>query len=145
MRFENELQIDAPVPVVWQLTVDVEGWPQTTPTTTSVERLDTGPIQVGSRARVKQPGQRAAIWTVTALEPECLYRWETMVFGLRMVGRHELAPVGGGTHNALSLELEGRGSGLFGRLIGRKILESITTENAGFKRRAESAARTDLT
>jgi len=35
---------------------------------TSVERLDDGPITLGSRARVKQPGQRPAVWTVTELE-----------------------------------------------------------------------------
>ena len=37
-----------------------------------------------------------------------------------------------------TLELTGPGSGLLGRLISGKITETLTTENAGFKRTAES-------
>jgi uncharacterized membrane protein len=139
MKTENELQIDAPIDVVWRLTADVESWPSVTPTMTSIERLDDGPITVGSRARVKQPGQRAAVWTVTGLDPNRLFEWRTSVLGMQMIGRHELAEVDGGTRNRLSLELTGRGSGVFGKLIGKKISQSIGTENAGFKSHAESA------
>jgi uncharacterized membrane protein len=139
MRIENELQIAAPVDVVWALTADVDSWPQVTPTMTTVQRLDDGPIALGSQARVKQPGQSAAIWTVTALEPGRLFEWRTRVLGMDMIGRHELTDVEGGTHNALSLDLTGRGSSLFGKLVGGRIRRSITTENAGFKAHAEGA------
>jgi uncharacterized membrane protein len=139
MRMENELLIEAPVEKVWQLTADVESWPRVTPTMTSVERLDDGPLGVGSRARVKQPGQRAAVWTVSAFEPNRLFEWGTTVLGVRMTGRHELAEVDGRTRNTLVLDVTGRGSGLLTKLIGAKMGQSIATENAGFKQHAEAA------
>ena len=57
MRIEDSIDIAAPVERVWELTMDVESWPQLTPTITSVKRLDHGPLAVGSAARIKQPAQ----------------------------------------------------------------------------------------
>jgi hypothetical protein len=55
MRIEHSIEIDAPVERVWGLTIDVESWPGFTPTMESVERLNSEPLAVGSRVRVKQP------------------------------------------------------------------------------------------
>ena len=77
MRFENTIEIDAPADRVWALTTDVESWPAITPTMTKVERLDNGPFHATSTARVKQPGQRAKVWTVTAFDPDHSFTWET--------------------------------------------------------------------
>jgi len=146
MIIEHELTIEAPVDVVWQLTTDVERWPSITPTMTTVERLDEGPMGVGSRARVKQPAQRATVWTVTRFEPTHLFEWEATVFGVRMVGRHLIDAVDDGTshpasRNRLQIEMTGRGAGLMGRLTGGRIRKAITTENEGFKRAAEGVRR----
>lgn len=138
MIIEHELTIDAPAEVLWDLTIDVERWPEVTPTVTSVERLDDGPMRVGSRARVKQPGQRAAMWTVTVVEPGHRFEWETVVFGVRMVGRHVITPIDGGCRNTLQVELTGRGAGLLGRLTGGRIRKAIATENQGFQRVAQT-------
>jgi uncharacterized membrane protein len=140
MEFTDELQIAAPIERVWQLTIDVEAWPSITPTMTTVQRLDTGALAVGSTARVKQPGQRPAVWTVTRFEPMTVYEWETTVFGIRMVGGHHLEAVDTErTRNRLTVRLEGQGSGLLGRLVGSRIRQAIATENAGFKQAAERA------
>jgi uncharacterized membrane protein len=133
----DELVIDAPVERVWGLTVDLEGWPSVTPTVTSVERLDDGPVAVGSRARLKQPGRRAAVWTVSRFEPNAHFEWGTTVLGMRMVAGHHLEGVDGGTRNRLTLELSGFGSGPMGKLIGRRITEAIATENRSFRAAAE--------
>src|SRR5215213_5897034 len=77
MHLEHRLEIDTPASVVWDLTVDVERWPETTPTMTSVERLDDGPLGVGSQARIKQPAQRPTVWTVTRFEPGRHFAWAT--------------------------------------------------------------------
>lgn len=141
MQIENEVTIDAPAGTVWALTLDVEGWPSFTPTMTSVRRLDGGPLAVGSRAVVKQPGQGERTWTVTTLEPPRRFRWETRVLGTRMVGVHEAEPTGDHScRSRLAVELTGWTSGLLGALLGKQIATAITTENAGLKQRAEQNA-----
>lgn len=137
MRFTSILTIEASVDVVWRLTTDIEGWPAITPTITRVVRLDDGPLRVGSRARVKQPRQLEGVWTVTCLAEGRAFSWQTTRTGLTMVGSHLLEAAGDGCRNTLTLDLDGFGAGLFGRLFGRQISGAIETENAGFRRRAQ--------
>jgi uncharacterized membrane protein len=139
MQIEHELLIDAPVDAVWQLTVDVESWPAITPTVTTVERLDAGPLAVGSQARIKQPAQPSATWTVSELRPNELFAWRTTSLGMRMVGTHRLAPVGGGCRNTLTVDVSGPGAVLFGWLLRGRIRRAIATENAGFERAATAS------
>lgn len=138
MRFEHHLVINAPVDTVWALTLDVERWPESTPTITEIVRLDEGPLAVGSRARIKQPGQGPRVWTVSRLEAPNEFEWGTSLGPVRMRGGHHLAPAGEGCRNTLTLELEGFGSRLLGRLAGKKLLEAIARENEGFKATAEA-------
>jgi hypothetical protein len=133
----NEILIEADPSVVWALTVDVERWPELTPTITEVILLDDGPIALGSRARITQPAQRPAIWTVSRFEPGVAFEWWTRVGPVTMTGGHHLAPDAHGCRNVLTLELTGRGAGLAERLVGRRIGQAIDTENRGFKRAAE--------
>lgn len=138
MHLEHELVIHAPVETVWALTVDVERWPDTTPTITEVVRLDDGPLAVGDQARIKQPAQGARVWTVSRLDAPHEFEWGTTFGSVRMRGGHHLSAEGDGCRNRLTLDLEGFGSGLLGRLVGRKMLQAITTENEGFKKAAEA-------
>jgi hypothetical protein len=135
----NELLIEAEVERVWALTLDVERWPELTPTITEVERLDDGPLAVGSRARLTQPGQRPAVWTVSRLEPGVAFEWWTRVGPVTMTGGHHLRPDGRGCVNLLTLDLTGRGARLVARLVGRRIAAAIERENRGFKRAAEQS------
>jgi uncharacterized membrane protein len=140
MRFEDSVTIDAPAEVVWGLTVDVTSWPTITPTMTRIDRLDEGPIHVGSSARVKQPRQTAAVWTVTRLDEGREFTWQTRRMGMTMTGSHRIEPDGDHCRNTLTLDVDGPGSVLFGRLFGRVLQSSIATENAGFRARAQSLA-----
>ena len=56
MILENAKTINAPIEVVWAITLDIENWPRWTPTVTEVMRLDDGPFAVGSVVRIMQPG-----------------------------------------------------------------------------------------
>ena len=142
MNLRDEVEIDAPVSSVWALTIDVESWPQTTPTVTRVNLLDPGPLAPGSRARVKQPRQPSAVWTVTRLEPEAVFEWATHSMGMTMTGRHELsATADGRCRNVLTLDAIGVTARLFGWFLKRPMGKAIATENAGFKRRAEGRSR----
>jgi uncharacterized membrane protein len=136
MRYEESTLIDAPVDLIWRLTIEIDDWPAFMPTVRSIERLDDGPLRVGSTARLKQPGQTPAVWTVTRLEPLREFTWETRHPGIRLTGRHLLEPAGEGTRNTLVLEATGPFSALFGGLVRK----SLHREAAAFARRATAPA-----
>jgi uncharacterized membrane protein len=136
MHFEETTLIDAPVDLIWRLTTEIDRWPTFVPTVRHVERLDSGPLRVGSTARVKQPGQTAAIWTVTRLEPRREFTWETRRLGLRLTGRHLLEPAGSGTRNTLVLQTDGRGAAAFSAVFGALMRSSVRREGAAFAREA---------
>jgi carbon monoxide dehydrogenase subunit G len=136
MRYEETTLIDAPVETIWRLTTDIDGWAAFMPTVQRLDRLDDGPLRVGSTARVKQPGQSAAVWTVSRLDPMREFTWETRRPGLRMTGRHLLEPSGTGTRNTLVLETAGPAAGLFAALFGGLMRKSIHREAAAFARQA---------
>lgn len=143
MDLRDELTIDATAATVWALTVDVESWPNVTPTVTSVERLDTGPFAVGSRAKIKQPRQPAAVWTVTRLEPETVFEWSTRTLGMTFVGRHHIERIDDGRcRNVLTLSATGLTAKLFGWALQGQLRKAIATENTGFKRVAEQGTPT---
>jgi hypothetical protein len=137
MRIEDSIDIAAPVSRVWELTLGIESWPEHTPTVTRVERLDSGPIEVGSQARLSQPQQPDRVWTVTDLEPEKLFAWSTRAMGTTMKAIHRLRPTESGTANTLAIELAGPLSSLVGMAIRRPLRAALVTENRGFKTAAE--------
>jgi hypothetical protein len=143
MKIENTLDIAASVASVWAATIDIEGLPSLTPTVTSVERLDTGPLAVGSKARLKQPAQGAKVWTVTHMDTNQYFAWETKIAGCCMIGSHALTPTDAGCRNHIAITITGFGSGLLSRLAGASIRKALATENAGFARVA--AARDKAT
>ena len=133
MRWENTVTIDAPAQRVWDLTIGVTNWPSFTPTVQKLERLESGPMQVGSRARIKQPGQTAAIWTVTRLAPGREFAWQTKRMGVTMTGTHRVEPTDSGCRNTLAIDVAGPGSRLFGMLFGPLLRKAIATENAALR------------
>ena len=137
MRIEDSIDIAAPVERVWELTMDVESWPQLTPTITSVKRLDHGPLAVGSAARIKQPAQAERTWTVTTLEPKQRFAWATKFMGMTMTGGHQLTTTSSGTRNTLTVEVNGALAPVMGLLIRGTMRNAIRQENEGFKKAAE--------
>jgi uncharacterized membrane protein len=141
MEWTNEQTIDAPVDVVWQLTTDVTDWPTYMPTVQSVERLDEGPLRMGARARIKQPGQRAAVWEVTTFEAGREFSWRSDRRGVSLTGVHRMAPDGDGTRNTLTIEMTGPLAPVMGLLLGPLMRRVLRTENGCFKARAEGRAQ----
>jgi uncharacterized membrane protein len=141
VKVEHALEIEASLDRLWALTVAIEDLPEFTPTVTSVERLDDGPLRVGSRARLKQPGQPPRVWTVTALEPRRRFEWSTRLLGITMTGVHELAATDLGTRNVLRVELSGWASSVVGVLLRAPIGRAIARENEGLRMAAEAGPR----
>jgi uncharacterized membrane protein len=133
------VNIDAPPQKVFAVLCDVERWPEWTPTMSRVQRLDKGPFSVGSRAEVRQPKLRPAVWQVTQLEENRDFTWATGSAGLRMKAGHLIEASGsGGSRVALSFEMSGLIAPLVSRLYGSLIEEYIATESQGLKKRSES-------
>ena len=148
--FENHIDIDAVASIVWALTIDVESWPRTFPTVTTVERLDAGAVRVASRARIKQPGQPRRVWTVIEIDPERKFVWSTRAKGFTMTASHLLVPTSATrTTNILKIDIDGPLASLVAALTGRKLLKTLATENEGFRtaagRVAAAAAQPETT
>ena len=138
-RFAHARQIDAPVGRLWDLTVDIEAWPRYTPTMRVVSGLDDGPLRIGSRARITQPGMGSRVWTIVDLDERRRFAWETALGSVHMVAAHELRPMSPETcEQILSLDLRGLGAGLVARLAGRRIQQALEAENNGFAAAAAS-------
>jgi uncharacterized membrane protein len=135
--FTHSIDIAAPIERVWELTVGIEALPSLTPTITRAERLDDGPLRIGFRARLKQPGQPSRVWTVTEHEPNQRFEWTTRSRGFTMTAGHALSHADGITRNELAIHLSGPLAGLVGALGGRRIAAALATESESFRRAAE--------
>ena len=113
MRHEVTTTIAAPAERVWAILSDVERWPTWTASVTSVE-LD-GPMEAGSRAKVRQPKLPAVTWTVTEVVPGRSFTWETTGPGSRATGWHEVTPAGA---DSCEVRLALEQAGPLGSLVG---------------------------
>ena len=105
-KFTAAIDIEAcPQRVVAGL-VDVERWPEWTPTMTEVRLLDGGPLAIGKRALVRQPKLPPGIYTVTDLDARG-FTWVTGGRGMRLEAGHFVTATPSGTHLELTLTFSG--------------------------------------
>jgi hypothetical protein len=138
MHLEQTIDVAAPPDRVWEVMSNVERWHEWTPTITSVERLDSGPFGLGSRARVVQPRLRPAIFEVTGFAPGRSFTWATRSGGLAAVADHEVTPLVDGSRVKLALDFSGWPLLVLGWWVRRLSTRYMTIEAEGLKRRAES-------
>jgi carbon monoxide dehydrogenase subunit G len=145
MQYSITTEIDAPPDVVYAVLIDVERWPEWTPTVTRVERLgDAGaPFALGTRVRIIQPKVPPAEWTVTAIEAGRGFRYVSRSPGATVEANHWIEPVEAGERSRVTLSVTF--DGFLGRLIGRMMRglneRYIAQEAAGLKQRSEARAR----
>lgn len=142
MRYEVTVEIAAEPAQVWDVLVDVEGWPGWTNTMSEVRRLDEGPLALERRARIRQPKLTPAVWEVTEFEPGRGFVWQSGTPGLITVGEHWLEPLpGGGTRVTLAVRQKGWLAPVIGRLSAQLVRDYVNQEAAGLKRHCEDRAR----
>lgn len=141
MHNQTTVTVAAPCERVWDVMTDVERWPEITESVRSVEKLDPGPLRVGSRVRIRQPSLPTAEWTVTELVDFTRFTWVAKGPGVRSTATHEVTSAG---HDVTNLSLSIDQAGPLGSLIGRFYRgvtdRYIALEAAGMKRRAEGTA-----
>jgi hypothetical protein len=137
--FQHSITIAAPVERVWDVLVDVERWPERIPTVDAAERLEPGPLAVGSRTRLQQPRLPVAVWTVTELAEGSSFTWESSSRGLSISGGHAVASDPAGCRLTLTLTMAGPVAGI-GWLMSRSLTKRyVESEAAAIKRTAESS------
>lgn len=137
-NWTSRAEIDAPASEVWAVLADVAQWPSWTPTMTSVE--PDGPLTIGSKAKVKQPGQRAATYVVTTLAAGRAFTWQATSPGVVLTADHAVEDRGLGSTATLGFSIGGLLGPVLRPLLGRKIQGLIDTEVASLKSRVEAAS-----
>ncbi|HEU5045371.1 MAG TPA: SRPBCC family protein [Nocardioidaceae bacterium] len=100
--------VDATVESLWGMVSDVARWDSLLPTVDKVSRLDAGgPIGVGSRFEVDQPGLAKAVYEITDWRPNRGFTWVAAAPGVRTTATHELTAEGQGARLALGVDWSG--------------------------------------
>ena len=124
---------------LWALASDVGHWGDRLPTVDSVRPLSSGPMVVGSRYEVRQPGLPKAVWEVTDWQPGSSFTWVSSSPGIRSEAVHAVTADVDGSRLDLSLQWSGPLAWLLERLIGRKAQGMVETEATTFARLAEES------
>jgi len=135
-----QIEIHASAGAVWRALVDVASWPQWTRSVTGVQRLDDGPLRLGSRTRLKQPRMMPIVWEVTAFEPDREFTWVGRSPGVTTTARHLLEARPGATLLTLAIEHHGPLAGPVRRLTGKRTRTYLNLEANGMKASSESRA-----
>jgi uncharacterized membrane protein len=137
-NFRYTVEVFAPPERIWVVFVDVERWPEWTPTVTRAQRLEEGPLAVGSQTKIWQPQLTPVIWRVTVLDETAgVFTWTTSKPGIQVTATHKIEPSGDGAKVTLSLDY----SGLVGALMAWHLKDLnwdyLAREAAGLKQRCE--------
>jgi uncharacterized membrane protein len=136
---DTQADIAADIERTWAALIDIRSWPDWMDSISSLQRLDDGPLRMGSRARIVQPGMPALIWEVSEIRPPEEFTWHTALPGVRIIGRHVLRRNPDGTVRVeLSLEQRGPLAGLVNALTGARARRYLDMEAAGLKAASEA-------
>ena len=137
---QHAVTVSAPPERVWEVLTDVERWPERIPTVASVDRLDEGPLRVGSRTRLQQPRLPEAVWTVTDIDEGRSFTWESRSRGVAISADHVVEPHGDTTRLTLSVSLSGPLAPVGWLMTKGLTRRYVETEAASIRRVAEAGA-----
>ena len=138
MRYEITAVAAAPPEDVWRALTDIERWPRWMSSYNRVRQLDDGPLRVGCRARVAQPGLKECVYEVTSLHAGREFTWENHMLGIRTIARHVVrGGDAGGTLVALTVTQTGPLALVMRFLLGKKIRQFLAVEANGLVRASQ--------
>jgi len=137
--FRHVVEIKVSPARVWSVLLDVERWPDWTTSVTKVQRMDVGRLTLGSRTRIWQPRLMPAVWRVTSLdEKRHIFAWTTHTFGINIIARHQVEPVGAHSRVTLSLDFSGFLGAIMARIYRDLNWDYISREANGLRARCEA-------
>jgi uncharacterized membrane protein len=138
MITESSVEIDAPASLVWDVFTDVERWPEWTASVTRLVALDGPVLAVGKRFEIKQPKLPPLVWEVTDLAPGVSWTWAQRSSGVSTLAHHTLTPTDDDrTLVRQTLDQQGLGGAIVGRLMARTTRRYLEMEAQGLKGRSE--------
>jgi len=136
--FRQVVEIRSSPPHVWSILLDVERWPEWTTSVTKVQRMDIGPLTLGSRTRIWQPRLMPAVWQITSLdEPRHVFAWTTHVLGVKINARHQVEGLKSHSRVTLTLHYAGMAGALLARVYRNLNWDYLSREGNGLKQRCE--------
>src|SRR6476646_653746 len=96
MEISVSTEIESSPNAVWPVLIDVERWPEWTPSISRVERLDRSPFGMGTRVRIYQPKLKTMVWQVSEFKPGRQFIWEARSRGIFVVASHEIQAIARG-------------------------------------------------
>lgn len=139
-EFSRTVQIPVSPGLAWSVMADVERWPEWTTSVSRVKRLSGGPLQVGSRVRIRQPKLPPAWWRVTELNPGRSFTWVSRAPGVRVTAEHTAEARAGGTRVTLSIRYERMLGALLARWVGELNDRYLALEANGLQARCVALA-----
>ena len=131
------IEVNASPKAIWTVMIDLQRWPDWTPSISSIEYLDPAPLQRGSRVRILQPKLPPTVWTITSWEPGKSFAWESRRLGVITRADHLIVTKDGGAMVELTVEFGGLLGGLAGRIASKLTNAYMTLEAEGLKNRCE--------
>jgi len=139
MKTEVSIEISKPPDVVWPILVDVERWPEWTPSMTKLERLDPAPFGVGSRVRIQQPKLKPLVWRVSEFDLGRSFTWKAQALGISAIGRHTIQSAARGCKVVLAIDQRGALAFLLRPFLRPLTDRYVQMEARGLKQRCEGA------
>ena len=139
MRFESNIDINAPVGKVWTLIDNLEEWPQWMPSIKKIEMISSGPLGIGSQLSVtaKVSGLPVKLlMTIIEFVPERMVILEGEALGTRITRFYTLEPVNGKTKVTIGGDVSGALSWLVrrgGQAISAEIALAVKTRVEGLE------------
>ena len=124
---------------VWSVLLDVERWPEWTTSVTKVQRMDLGPLTLGSRTRIWQPRLMPAVWCVTSLDKTApIFVWTTHSSASRSSPATRSNAIGAHSRVTLGLHYSGVLGPIMARFQRDLIWDYLAREGTGLRARCEA-------
>jgi hypothetical protein len=139
--FRYAVEIRVPPARIWPVLLDVERWPEWTTSVTRVQRMDIGPLGLGSRTRIWQPKLPSSVWCVTSLdERNYSFTWVKDTYGFKVIARHQIIPLKTHSRVILTLAYTGLLGVVLSRLYRGLSMDYLAREGTGLRNVCETRA-----